>query len=79
VADDQNRSVPLDVAVCHRVAGAGDCGGDHLVTVDEILTMVNIALGNAEISNCAAGDANHDGLITVDEILTAVNNALNGC
>jgi hypothetical protein len=47
--------------------------------VDEILTMVNIALGNASVSECEAGDANGDTQITVDEILTAVNNALEGC
>ena len=41
--------------------------------------MVNIALGNLDVSHCQAGDANGDGQITVDEILTAVNNALNGC
>jgi hypothetical protein len=57
----------------------GDCNSDGHVTVDEILTMVNIALGNAAVTTCQAGDANHDGHITVDEILTAVNNALNGC
>jgi hypothetical protein len=57
----------------------GDCNGNGQVTVDEILTMVNIALGNADVSACGAGDANEDGQITVDEILTAVNNALNGC
>ena len=39
--------------------------------------MVNIALGNADLSGCGAGDV--DSQITVDEILTAVNNALNGC
>jgi hypothetical protein len=49
------------------------------VTVDEILSMVNIALGNANLGTCEAGDANDDGDITVDEILAAVNNALNGC
>jgi hypothetical protein len=49
------------------------------VTVDEILTMVNMAFGNADISACMAGDANKDGKITVDEILTAVNDALNRC
>jgi hypothetical protein len=48
------------------------------VAGNEILTIVNIALGNT-ITACEAGDANHDGQITVDEILTAVNNALNGC
>ena len=57
----------------------GDCGTDGSVTVDEILTLVNIARGNAQLSKCSAGDANSDGQITVDEILTAVNNALNGC
>jgi len=57
----------------------GDCNGDGHVTVDEILTMVNIALGNTPVTTCEAGDANHDGQITIDEIFTAVNNALNGC
>jgi hypothetical protein len=57
----------------------GDCDGGRSVTVDEILTMVNIALGNTAVTACEAGDANHDLQITVDEILTAVNNALSGC
>jgi len=57
----------------------GDCDGNGQVTVDEILTMVNIALGSTPVTACDAGDANHDGQITIDEILTAVNNALNGC
>jgi hypothetical protein len=58
----------------------GDCNSDSQVTVDEILTMVNIALGTIPLTPaCPAGDANNDGQITVDEILTAVNNALSGC
>jgi hypothetical protein len=57
----------------------GDCNSDDTVTVDEILTLVNIALGNLELSTCEDGDGNGHGQITVDEILTAVNNALNGC
>jgi hypothetical protein len=60
-------------------ACVGDCNGNGQVTVDEILTMVNIALGNTPVTSCRAGDANHDNEITVDEILTAVNHALNGC
>jgi len=54
-------------------------GSDGLVTIGEILTMVNIALGSTPVTAGDAGDANHDRQITVDEILTAVNNALNGC
>jgi hypothetical protein len=49
------------------------------VTVDEVLIMVNIALGYTPVSLCKDGDANGDGQITVDEILTAVNNTLNRC
>jgi hypothetical protein len=65
-----------------RVSGAscvGDCNADGEVTVDELLRMVNIALGNAPVGDCNAGDANRDGEITIDEILQGVNNALNGC
>ncbi|MFI5365847.1 MAG: FG-GAP repeat domain-containing protein [Candidatus Binatia bacterium] len=61
------------------VSCTGDCNGNHAVTVDEILTMVNIALGNAPLAACSAGDANQDMTITIDEILAAVNNALTGC
>lgn len=57
----------------------GDCTNDGWVTVDELLTVVNIALGNVEVSECEIGDENDDGRITIDEILIAVNNALNGC
>lgn len=61
-------------------ACVGDCDGSHSVTVDEILTIVNIALGSLPVSDCPPGDANGDQQITVDEILIAVNNALNnGC
>ena len=60
-------------------ACVGDCDGSRFVTVDEVLMMVNIALGNALVSSCTAGDANLDGKVTVDEILTSVNNALDDC
>ncbi len=57
----------------------GDCDQSGSVTVDELLTMINIALGNAAVSDCLAGDSNHDNQITIDEILAAVTNGLNGC
>jgi hypothetical protein len=57
----------------------GNCDYSGQVTVDDILKMVNIALGNDPMGSCQAGDSNGDGQITVDEILAAVNNALNGC
>jgi hypothetical protein len=66
-------------SVARAQACVGDCNGDTQVTVDEIVTMVNIALGQANVSACQAGDPSGDGAVTVDEILQAVNNALNGC
>lgn len=56
----------------------GDCNASGDVTVDEIVTMVNLAL-NGGTTGCGAGDSNGDGAITVDEIITAVNYALIGC
>jgi len=41
--------------------------------------MVNIALGNSDLSIRGAGDKKSDGHITIDEILAAVRNALEGC
>lgn len=61
-----------------HAACVGDCNHDGEVTVDELIDMVNVALGSAQAS-CSAGDANADGEITIDEILTAVNATLNGC
>jgi hypothetical protein len=61
------------------VVCTGDCTNDGAVTVNELITMVNIALGNAPVTACEAGDESGDGEITVNEIVAAVNNALNGC
>jgi len=49
------------------------------VTVNELLVMVNVALGQAQVSECTAGDRDQSGEITIDEILVAVSYALNGC
>jgi hypothetical protein len=49
------------------------------VTIDELITMVNIALGTRNVSECSVGDTSGDGQITIDEIIQAVNRALNGC
>lgn len=57
----------------------GDCNADGMVTVDELLQGVNIALGNAPTTGCGALDTNNDGEVTINELLAAVNAALNGC
>lgn len=66
--------VPPTPAAC-----PGDCNGDGEVTVDEIVTGVNIALGLASSQVCPAMDTNGDEQVTIDELLQAVNAALFGC
>jgi hypothetical protein len=58
---------------------AGDCNNDTFVTVDELITLADIALGIADVGTCSPGDVNHDARITIDEIVAAVNNALTEC
>lgn len=62
-----------------RSTCVGDCDGSEEVTIEELVAMVNVALGTASSSSCPAGDANADGTITIEEIVSAVNAALNGC
>jgi hypothetical protein len=57
---------------------AGDCGSDGVVTVDEIITLVNIILGSANSSACPDGIP-ADGAVDVTLAIRAVNNALSEC
>lgn len=67
------------VAVFRASTCAGDCDGDGIVTVDEIVTAVNIALGAQPGASCGAADVNGDANVTVEELVAAVNAALIGC
>ncbi|MBX3028242.1 hypothetical protein KF840_25410 [bacterium] len=58
---------------------AGDCGGDGVVAVNELITGVNLALGGGDPRQCPSIDANGDGSVVVSELVAAVANALNGC
>jgi hypothetical protein len=60
-------------------ACAGDCNRDGRVTVNELITGVNIALGNARLDGCPAFDRNGDGTISINELIAAVAAALSGC
>src|SRR6186997_1430676 len=56
----------------------GDCASSGYVTVVNIVTGVNIALGATPLSFCPAFD-NGSGKVTIDILVTAVGNALRGC
>jgi len=59
----------------------GDCDGRGDVTVNEIITLVNIALGTEHVADCPNGLApgTTDANVTVALIIQAVNNALGTC
>lgn len=57
----------------------GDCASDGEVTVDDVVKLIQIALGNVALTACEPGDSNGDQQVTVEEIVRAVNNALAGC
>ena len=58
---------------------AGDCNGDGMVAINELIVGVNIALGSAPVSQCPSFDVNADGMVAINELIAAVNNALMGC
>jgi hypothetical protein len=66
--------VTIEPAICR-----GDCNDDGTVSVDEMVTGVNIALGTAMLDECPQFNCNGNGLVTVDCLVRAVNAALKGC
>lgn len=54
----------------------GDCNGDEMVTIDELIRGVGIALGNLPVSDCLGIDRDNSGDVTVDELVGAVAQSL---
>jgi hypothetical protein len=56
----------------------GDCGGAGSVSIGNLITLVNIALGSSQPTACPQGVP--DGAqVTIALLIQAVNNALTGC
>jgi hypothetical protein len=62
-----------------RAQCVGDCSGNGTVTIDEVVTLVDIALGTAEASTCTLGIVPPGAAVTVATTIQAVNSALHGC
>jgi outer membrane protein assembly factor BamB len=60
-------------------ACVGDCDGDRLVTIGELVGAVQIALTDDGIERCEAIDNNLDDLVSIDELILGVGKALDGC
>jgi hypothetical protein len=61
------------------VVCAGDCNGDGLVGISELLRGVNISLANSALDSCPLFDLDRSGDVAISEIILAVGSALAGC
>jgi hypothetical protein len=57
----------------------GDCQGTGTGSIESLVTLVSIALGNAPLSACPHGVPTDAQVVTVALLVQAVNNALGGC
>ncbi len=57
----------------------GDCDFSGGITVDELVTGINMALGDATLAWCVGFDESGEGRVSVDELVTNINFALAGC
>jgi len=68
-------ATPLpDAGVC-----VGACTDGEMVSVNDLLAVIEIAAGRTTLDACPAADGDGDGQVSLDEVLQAVNNALDGC
>lgn len=83
---NDDRGLELDVVAVPGEIGIGDtpppcigdCTGNRVVTVDEIIRGVRIVLGELPLSNCPAFDSG-SGTVGISNLVAAVNNVLHGC
>ena len=73
--------LPVLVFTAHGVRGqcVGECSGDGVVNVNELILGVNIALGSQPLSVCRSFDCQGDGTVPINCLIQAVNNAFNSC
>jgi hypothetical protein len=71
--------IPTRTATRPSATCAGACAQPGLVSLNDLLTVIEIANGKQPLSACPSADVNSDGQVSLDEVLQAVNNALDGC
>jgi hypothetical protein len=57
----------------------GDCDGDGVITVDDVLERMRIALGEAELTSCSPASATSGGVETVADVLAALMSVVTAC
>lgn len=58
---------------------AGDCDGDGVIGVGELVLAVGFALGDGGTTGCPLADQDGDGRVAVNDIVASVQRALDGC
>lgn len=71
-------ATPTATPTSTPVVCVGDCEGDGEVSIDDLITGINIALGLLPVSDCPAL-ANMGGMVTITQLIQGVDNSLNGC
>lgn len=66
-------------AHAQRVYCAADCDSSAVVSIDELVRAVGIALNAAAVGSCVAADGDRDGEVKIDELISGVESALEGC
>ena len=66
--------VPARAALCR-----GDCNGDGLVTINELIRSVTIATGAGAYRGCPPVDVDGDGQVSISDLVGAVIVALSAC
>ncbi len=71
----------LAVAPCPGSASSctGDCNGEGMVAINELILGVNINLGMRPVSDCPAFDEDGGGSVAISELIRGVRNSLEGC
>jgi parallel beta-helix repeat protein len=57
----------------------GDCDGDGLVAVNELVFGVNLSFGTADLGMCKPMDIDSSQAVEIQDLVGAVLHALNGC
>jgi hypothetical protein len=78
-SDQLTRRAAIDDPASAGPACGGDCDGNGVVGVNEIVICVNIVLGNVQQPVCPACDADGDGVVAVNDVVASVQNILAGC
>ena len=72
-------TTPAATPTAPALGCTGDCNGNGAVTIDELMQLIDISLGQIAVATCPSGDVNGDGMIEINELIIAVGNSLQGC